>query len=96
MPSMSPMPNQTPINFNYASSTPIGISHVSPIYQPSSIRGTSSNLRSPSYLYQGSSSSPNYSSSLRSHSPDYNNSPMNSSNRVNNSPNYTPTPADSH
>ena len=55
----------------------------------------SSQMRSPSYIYQNSnSSSPNY-SSLQSRSPDYN-SPMGSSGRYGNSPNYSPSPMDQH
>ena len=54
----------------------------------------SSQVRSPSYLYQSSSSnSPNY-SSLQSRSPDYN-SPVNSG-RYANSPNYSPSPMDAN
>lgn len=96
---------KTPILMN-PSSTPIlggalgGLSSMSPYYiGNSSYHGGStirpgmkqSDIRSPSYIYQGSASnSPNY-SSLRSHSPDYN-SPMNSSGRYGNSPNYSPSP----
>ncbi len=82
-----------------------GLSTMSPLYTPLGVVGSasfhnnsthqrlSSNVRSPSYLYQGSgSSSPNY-SSLHSHSPDYN-SPLASSGRYNNSPNYSPSPMD--
>lgn len=102
LPASSPLP-KTPILMN-ASNTPIlgvmgGLSTMSPLYPPagntsfhnnSMHRPASSNIRSPSYLYQASvSSSPNY-SSLRSHSPDY--SPMGSSGRYNNSPNYSPSP----
>jgi hypothetical protein len=93
---------QTPLAFNPASSTPIlGIySNMSPLYNPGNTsfhgnsinRPASSQMRSPSYLYQASSSSPIY-SSLRSHSPDYN-SPMGSSGRYGNSPNYSPSPMD--
>lgn len=76
--------------------TPMGVAgsasfHGNSAYQ----RGVSSNVRSPSYLYQGSgSSSPNY-SSLHSHSPNYN-SPLgsNGSVRYGNSPNYSPSPMD--
>ena len=82
-----------------------GLSTMSPLYTPIGMSGSasfhnnsvhqrpSSNIRSPSYLYQGSgSSSPNY-SSLHSHSPGYN-SPMGSSGRYGNSPNYSPSPMD--
>ena len=64
-------------------------------YHHPSSRPSSSQIRSPSYLYQNSgSSSPNY-SSLQSRSPDYN-SPLGSSGRLGNSPNYSPSPMDSH
>lgn len=98
----SPMPMQTPFNFN-PSNTPIitgGLSSMTPIYpygntsyHGNSVHRPSSQMRSPSYLYQGSvSNSPIY-SSLRSHSPEYN-SPMGSSGRYGNSPNYAPSPID--
>lgn len=92
---------KTPLILNY-SNTPIlqhGLNTMSPIYNPgntsyhgNSMHRPSSQIRSPSYVYQGgvSSSSPNY-SSLRSQSPDYN-SPMGSSGRYGNSPNYSPSP----
>jgi hypothetical protein len=100
LPASSPLPSQTPLVFN-ASSTPLvgGYSNMSPLYHfgqtsfhNNSLR-PSSQMRSPSYLYQNSgSSSPNY-SSLQSRSPDYN-SPMQSSGRYGNSPNYSPSPMD--
>jgi DNA-directed RNA polymerase II subunit RPB1 len=103
LPASSPMP-KTPMLLN-PSNTPLiagGLSSMSPLYNPgntsfhgNSIHRPSSQMRSPSYLYQGSASvnsSPNY-SSLRSHSPDYN-SPMGSSGRYGNSPNYSLSPMD--
>lgn len=92
MPSLSPMPHQTPLNINYVPTTPlIGHSLISPVYNSGSIMhkplGRTSNYRSPLYPQ---SNSPIYSSAYRSHSPDYN------SNRINNSPNYTPTPIDNN
>jgi hypothetical protein len=73
--------------------TPLGVPGSASFHNSSMHRPSSSNVRSPSYLYQGSgSSSPNY-SSLQSRSPDYN-SPMGSSGRYNNSPNYSPSPMD--
>lgn len=98
----SPMPGQqTPFIYN-ASNTPLlGRVTESPFYNSghtslhnASNRPSSSQIRSPSYLYQNSgSSSPNY-SSLQSRSPDYNNSPLGSSGRMGNSPNYSPSPMD--
>lgn len=100
LPASSPLPSQTPLIFN-PSSTPLvgGYSGMSPLYSygqtsfhNNSLR-PSSQMRSPSYLYQNSnSSSPNY-SSLQSRSPDYN-SPVNSMGRYANSPNYSPSPMD--
>ena len=99
LPANSPLPSQTPLVFN-ASSTPLvgGYSSMSPLYNygqtsfhNNSLR-PSSQMRSPSYLYQSASSSPNY-SSLQSRSPDYN-SPLQSSGRYGNSPNYSPSPMD--
>ena len=101
LPAASPMPiQQTPFIYN-ASNTPLlGRATESPFYNagPTSFhnpsnRPSSSQIRSPSYLYQNSaSSSPNY-SSLQSRSPDYN-SPLGSSGRLGNSPNYSPSPMD--
>lgn len=101
MAASSPM-LKTPLLMN-PSSTPIiqqgGLSSMSPLYNPgntsfhgNSIHRPSSQMRSPSYIYQGGSvsNSPNY-SSFRSQSPDYN-SPMGSSGRYGNSPNYSPSP----
>jgi hypothetical protein len=102
LPANSPLPSQTPLNFN-PSSTPLGgYSGMSPLYNVgqtsyhnSSLNRPSSQIRSPSYIYQNSgSSSPNY-SSLQSRSPDYN-SPGASSGRYGNSPNYSPSPMDQH
>jgi hypothetical protein len=101
MPSSSPNPMQTPLHFN-PSNTPLmgNLSSMSPVYNPgntsfhNSLHRPTSQLRSPSHIYQASSS-PNY-SSLRSHSPEYN-SPLGSigsSGRFGNSPNYTPSPMD--
>lgn len=102
MPANSPMVAQTPLAFNPASNTPIlGIySNASPLYNPGNTsfhgnsinRPSSSQMRSPSYLYHASSSSPIY-SSYRSHSPDYN-SPIGSSGHYGNSPIYSPSPMD--
>jgi hypothetical protein len=74
----SPMPMQTPLNFN-SSSTPIivgGLSSMTPLYNfgntsyhGNSVHRQSSQLRSPSYLFQGSSSNSPIYSSLRSNSP---------------------------
>ena len=101
LPAASPMPmaQQTPFIYN-ASNTPLlGRATESPFYNAGqtsfhpSNRPSSSQIRSPSYLYQNSaSSSPNY-SSLQSRSPDYN-SPLGSSGRLGNSPNYSPSPID--
>ena len=99
LPSSSPMPMQSPFVYNQPSNTPLlpgGLSNMSPRYNPggtslhnNSIYRPSSQMRSPSYLFQGSaSSSPNY-SSLRSQSPDYS-SPGGSSGRYSSSPNYSP------
>ena len=66
LPANSPLPSQTPLVFN-ASSTPLvgGYSSMSPLYNygqtsfhNNSLR-PSSQMRSPSYLYQSASSSPN-------------------------------------
>ena len=100
LPANSPIA-QTPFLFNPSNTPLLNLPSQSPYYNPgqtsyhnSSLR-PSSQMRSPSYLYQNSaSSSPNY-SSLQSRSPDYN-SPMGSSGRMDNSPNYSPSPMDPH
>lgn len=101
MPANSPLPSQTPFNFNPSSTPLLSMQTQSPFYamgqtsyHVSGVR-PSSQMRSPSYLHQPSpSSSPNY-SSMQSRSPDYN-SPMGSSGRMSNSPNYSPSPMDPH
>lgn len=97
----SPLPSQTPFVMNPNSTPLLNLQSQSPFYGPgqTSYHNTSlrpsSQVRSPSYMYQNSaSSSPNY-SSLQSRSPDYN-SPMGSSGRMSNSPNYSPSPLDPH
>ena len=101
MPAASPGPSQTPFVYNTSNTPLLNIQSQSPYYNAgqTSFHNTSlrpsSQIRSPSYLYQNSaSSSPNY-SSLQSRSPDYN-SPLGSSGRLGNSPNYSPSPMDPH
>ena len=97
----SPLPSQqTPFIYNTNATPLLNRPTESPFYNNSSYhhhssRPSSSQIRSPSYLYQNSgSSSPNY-SSLQSRSPDYT-SPLGSSGRLGNSPNYSPSPMDSN
>lgn len=95
------MPSQTPFVFNPSGTPLLNVQSQSPYYNSgqTSFHNTSlrpsSQMRSPSYLYQNAgSSSPNY-SSLQSRSPDYN-SPLGSSGRIGSSPNYSPSPMDPH